>query len=254
MQLPVAERREVGVVGDDDYRLPELLAKVEEELMNLLFCRGIEVACRFVGQQDGGVIDKRPRDRNALLLSARELGRAMVQPVPEPHPGQHLFGRRLHLGLGPPSGDHRRNHYVFECGKLGQKVMGLKNKADFSSSECGKLPLFEPQRIFPVNPKLPAVRGHQRTEYLKKSRFPGAGCAHYRDDLSFLRAEIHPLQHLQGAERLMNSCCLDYHFYKFNKKLGTNLRLFPQVSHDFWGYLPKASIVATDASNSASIC
>jgi hypothetical protein len=42
---------------------------------------GIEVPRRLVGEQDRRLGDQRPRDRHALLLAARQLGRLVVAPL-----------------------------------------------------------------------------------------------------------------------------------------------------------------------------
>ena len=57
------------VVRDDDdqFAAGELVQKVQ----NLPARLRIERARRFVGEDDGGVFDQRPRDGHALLLPAR---------------------------------------------------------------------------------------------------------------------------------------------------------------------------------------
>ena len=50
----------------------------------------IEIAGRLVGQQDPRHIGDRARDRDALLLAARELGRPVRQPLAEAQIGQQL--------------------------------------------------------------------------------------------------------------------------------------------------------------------
>ena len=51
---------------------------------------GVEVAGGLVGQHERRIVDQRARDRNALLLAARELERKRVHPVLQPDPLQHL--------------------------------------------------------------------------------------------------------------------------------------------------------------------
>ena len=45
--------------------------------------RAVEVAGRLVGEDQGGIGDERPGDRDALLLAAGQLGRLVVEPVAE---------------------------------------------------------------------------------------------------------------------------------------------------------------------------
>src|SRR5262249_41950132 len=53
-------------------------------------CR-VEVPGRLVGQYDRRVVDQRARDRDALLLSARELIRMMIGAVAQAHELEHLL-------------------------------------------------------------------------------------------------------------------------------------------------------------------
>ena len=48
---------------------------------DLLGRRGVQVAGRLVAEDDRRVVDERPRDRDALLLSAGQLARGMAHPV-----------------------------------------------------------------------------------------------------------------------------------------------------------------------------
>src|SRR4051812_20196885 len=65
---------------------------------------GIEVARRFVGEQDRRLVDERARDGDALLLTAGELIGIVVHALAEAHDLEDLLGalvplRRLHLVL-----------------------------------------------------------------------------------------------------------------------------------------------------------
>jgi hypothetical protein len=54
---------------------------------------GVEVAGRLVGEQQGRMVDERPRDRDALLLTARQLVREVVElgrEADEPQDVRHL--------------------------------------------------------------------------------------------------------------------------------------------------------------------
>ena len=54
---------------------------------------GVEVAGGLVGQQHRGLGDDGARDRHALLLAARQLGRRVVLPAGQAHRGQRLARR-----------------------------------------------------------------------------------------------------------------------------------------------------------------
>ena len=63
------------VVGHVDERDPDLLLDALELDLHLLAQLEVEGAERLVEEEDGGPVDERPRERDALRLAARDLGR-----------------------------------------------------------------------------------------------------------------------------------------------------------------------------------
>src|SRR3954469_24574896 len=59
----------VGIVGGDDHRRPGAVHAVEQ-LHDALGGLGVEVPGRLARQQQRGMIDERPRQRDGLLLAA----------------------------------------------------------------------------------------------------------------------------------------------------------------------------------------
>jgi hypothetical protein len=57
------------VVGDDDKRLSEFVAQVEEELVKFLLVLRVEGARGLVGKDDGGVVDEGTGYGHALFLT-----------------------------------------------------------------------------------------------------------------------------------------------------------------------------------------
>src|SRR4051794_19318088 len=76
---------ELTIVRGDDYGRP---ARVDfpEEVHDLEREVRIEVARRLVGKDQLRVVHERPRDRDALLLAARQLFRAGIHPVLQADP------------------------------------------------------------------------------------------------------------------------------------------------------------------------
>ena len=62
--------------------------EAEEFGEDLVRGRLVEVARRFVGQHQRRAVGERARDRDALLLAARQFGGAMVEPLAEPERGR----------------------------------------------------------------------------------------------------------------------------------------------------------------------
>src|SRR5262245_42390608 len=73
---------DVRLVRDEDDGLA-LVVQALEDAHDLLRGAGIQVAGRLVGQDQLRVVDERAGDRDALLLSARELARVVVPAVRE---------------------------------------------------------------------------------------------------------------------------------------------------------------------------
>ena len=79
------------LVRDDDDRLPGGVQFLEER--DDLVGRGrVEVARWLVGEQDAGLVDERPCDRDALALPARELVGPVVQALAQAHALECFFG------------------------------------------------------------------------------------------------------------------------------------------------------------------
>ncbi len=74
---PLGVLRDVRFVGDQHDRLAVVVEPLEHR-HDLLGGLRVEVPGRLVGQDQLGIVDERPRDRDALLLAARELARVVV--------------------------------------------------------------------------------------------------------------------------------------------------------------------------------
>ena len=74
----------VRVVRHHDDGLLELPVEPLEQVEDLVGRLAVEVAGGLVGEQQRRVGDDRARDRDALLLAARELARVVVEAVAEP--------------------------------------------------------------------------------------------------------------------------------------------------------------------------
>ena len=73
--------------------MPRSLVQPLKDVHHLDAGSRVEVPGRLVRQQNRRVVDERPRDRDALLLAARELVGVMVGPLLEPDGRQHSIAR-----------------------------------------------------------------------------------------------------------------------------------------------------------------
>ncbi len=101
---------------------------------------GVQVAGRLVGEQDGRPAEQGPRDRDPLLLAARQLGRAVGEAVAQ----AGLVDHRLQpLRVGLAAGDRQRQQHVLARGQHRQQVEELEDEADVVAAQPGQLVVVE---------------------------------------------------------------------------------------------------------------
>ena len=136
----VADRRGVGVVGDHHDRLVELVDGLAKEVEHLGAGAGVEVAGRLVGEDDRRARDERARDRDALLLAARELGGPMRAAVVEADGVDQVIDP---LVVDVAAGDRERQDDVLLRRQDGQQVEGLEDEADLLAAKLGQMVVVE---------------------------------------------------------------------------------------------------------------
>ena len=107
------------VVRDVDERDPDLVLDALQLELHLLAELQVERAERLVEQEDARVVHERARERDALLLTARELPRLALREAGEPHELEDLGDAALQLALGDalplePEGDVVLDRHVRE--------------------------------------------------------------------------------------------------------------------------------------------
>ena len=116
------EDHPVGVAGGDrivrDHhdRLAEVAHRAAHELEDLGAGPAVEVAGRLVGEDDRRLAGQRPGDRDALLLAAAELARAVLQPVAQADGVDDLVDPLLVALLPPSSSGSVMFSYAFSVG------------------------------------------------------------------------------------------------------------------------------------------
>ena len=127
-----------GVVGHEDRRAAAVAVGAEEAHDGLAGHR-VERAGRLVGEEDLAAADQRPRDRDALLLAAREVVREAVGQRREAHGVERRLGGGARLaesaGRRAPAGCDTFSRAV----RPGEQVEVLEDVADGSSPEDREL-------------------------------------------------------------------------------------------------------------------
>src|SRR5579864_8500175 len=109
--------------------------ELAQQAQDDFFVLRIEIAGRFVGEDDPGIVDQSTRDANALLLATGKLGGQVVGSISESDAGQRLGG----FLLVSHAVKILRQHYVLDRGEEGDQVKLLEDESDlFTAHEIGR--------------------------------------------------------------------------------------------------------------------
>src|SRR5690606_35943155 len=173
--VPVRERdhavrdiRNRRVVRDQERRRVHRLVDVLERLEHPYARRAVERAGRLVAEQDRRTLRDRARDRDALLLAARELRREMIEAVLEPDERERLLWRnRIVRDLG----DERD---VLPRGEARHEVVELENEADVPAPIERELPLRRVREVLAAEQEPARRRAVEPAEDIEERRFAAA--------------------------------------------------------------------------------
>ena len=98
--------------------------------------RGVEIACGFIGQKNGGTMDESTGNGGALKLAARELVGAMVGAVGELDGFKKIAGTIAGSG-GDATCEEQGKKDIFLHRQSGEEMKKLENKSDFESPNRG---------------------------------------------------------------------------------------------------------------------
>ena len=136
-----------------------------------------------------GCEQQRAGDRDALLLAARQLGRAVLGAVAEPDPVEQLAARaaraRRRARPAISAGSSTFSSAVSER----QQVEELEDEADVVAAQPGQLARRRGRRSArPPTATVPLGRRLERAEDVQQRALARAGRAHDRDELAGLDA------------------------------------------------------------------
>src|SRR5438067_6559449 len=175
----IAPGGDLEVVRREDDRHAALGAQVEQELDDLGRGLGVEVAGRLVREQQAGLVQERARDRDPLLLAAREPGRKLVLSPGESDGGEER-SRPLVLVERDAMGKGRRRDVV-EARQRRQEVEALEDEADPPPVGHLRAPVeLGDEEVADLDPSL--VGRVHRADHVEQRRLPRAGRARDGDD------------------------------------------------------------------------
>ena len=201
MYCAVGDGGEVFVVGDDDERLSELVAQVEEELVKLGLVLGVERAGRLVGEHHRRTVHQGARHGHTLLLAAGEFGRLVRRAVGEAHKLKQFHGAAARL-LRRLAADVGRNHDVLKSRELREELVKLKHEADVAVAEVAELLRVQTAHVNAVDDNGAAVGPVERAHDLKQRGLAGTARTDNAHDLALADVQVDAFEDLQRAEAL----------------------------------------------------
>ncbi len=144
MHDAIATFGERQIMRDQEERRAALAPEPEDEVRDLGAGRFVEVPRRFIGAKDRRVRSQRACHCDPLLLAAGELGGIMGEAIAKADGAQF---RRGALERIRATRELERNRHVLQRRHRRDEMKGLKNDADVSPAELGKIILIEVRKV-----------------------------------------------------------------------------------------------------------
>ena len=132
-QPRVGQRGELGIVRHQHQRGAAGAPDVEQQVHDVAAGRRVEVAGRLVGQHDRRIVGERARDRDALLLAARELRRIVMRRDRSARLPSSSCRARAH-GVAA-AGNLHRHQDVLERGQRRHEMEELEDEPDLLAAQ-----------------------------------------------------------------------------------------------------------------------
>jgi hypothetical protein len=183
-------------VGHHDHRLAQALDDVADQGEDLATGVGVQRAGRLVGEEDIRACDERPGDRDALLLAAGELGRAMAQPVGQAGPLDDLRHPRA---VEPALAEPHRQLDVLADRQRRHQIERLEHEPDALAAQDGELRLVEAGEIGAAEADRAARGRVEAGGDVQEGALPGAGRPHHGGERAGRELERHAAQRRDRA-------------------------------------------------------
>src|SRR6185437_2194069 len=158
-----------GVGNHDDGR--SLLVEVGKQGHHFVTVRRVEVTCRFIRQDELGVIDHGAGYGYTLLLTTGKLLRVVVAAVHDLHFVEDGFHALFSFGSFDAK-VYEGEFHVLENGELVDEVKTLENEADVTFAEVGAFAFVEVGDFDAVEDKLPPSGSSSRPRIFSRVDLP----------------------------------------------------------------------------------
>lgn len=177
---------------DEHQRRSRLLLALEQQTGNRFRCMAIEIAGRFVGEENFRLGGHGARDSDTLLLPAGELRGIMAKPMSEADRRKFAGGPFERLFM---TGKLQRHGDIFQCRHRRQQMKCLKDDADMTAPRSGQRVLVELSEIGTRDDDIASARAFKAREHRHQRRLSRAGCSEHSHAFSSLDIEVQTLQY-----------------------------------------------------------
>src|SRR4029450_6441792 len=181
--------RDIGFVRNENDCVSALI-QVFEERHDFIAGFRIQIASRFIRQDDGWIVYQSPRDRDPLALTARKLVRLMMQSITESHLPQHVRGA-LPTGFRIDASVNQRELYIPQAVSARKKIESLKDKPDLAIANARQLIIRHARNVPSIEFVASGTRRIEAAEHVHQRRFAGATGAHDREVLVAANLQLH---------------------------------------------------------------
>jgi hypothetical protein len=168
---------------------------------DLLGGLGVELTGGLVGEQQLGPAGQRPRDRDALLLAAGQLGGPLPCVLAQADDVQHQLDP-LVANARRRAGDTQRNLDVLGGGEHRDQAERLEDERHGVAPQAHPRAFGHGGDVLPADPHAAAVRRVQPADDVEQRGLAGAGPPAQRHQLPLADAERDAAQRLRGGRAL----------------------------------------------------
>ena len=164
---------------------------------DLLASRRVKTARRLVCEKQLRARDDGARNRDALLLSARELRRRMVLPVQQAYAVERGPRQLAALGGAHAAVEERKLH-VLKRRRSGEKIEALKDEAEVLAPQERTLVARQALDVHSAEEIRARRRAVERADDVHGRRLARARRAHDSDEFALVNRKAHAAQGLEG--------------------------------------------------------
>ncbi len=186
-------------MGHHDDGLAVLAVQNLQELQDVVGGLAIEVAGGLVAEQQRGIGHDRPRDGDALFLTARQFPGRVLRPVCQPDDVER-DGPALGTFPAAEVRQEERQLDVFLRRQHGQQVVELEHETDVSRAPFRQLVVRHRRELGAANPDRAARRAVEPAQQVQQRRLARARRAHDGEKIAVLTAYDYPFARLMDGE------------------------------------------------------